>query len=76
MNLYRSYIDDRVRGGVTAQRKDWSSYGYVPVTWAEATPAADLGGGQPTGRAGPVPGQADVGGEAAGQPELGIAGDE
>src|SRR5262249_46077193 len=38
--------------------------------------AADPGGGQPAGRAGPLPGQPDVGGEVAGQVELGVAGDD
>ena len=39
-------------------------------------PAADPGRGQPAGRAGPLPGQPDVGGEVAGQAELGVAGEE
>jgi len=41
-----------------------------------AEPAADPGRGQPTGRAGPLPGQPDAGGEVAGQIELGVAGDD
>src|SRR6266851_7274107 len=41
-----------------------------------AEPAADPGGGQPAGRAGPLPGQPEVFGESAGQPELGVAGDD
>jgi len=38
-----------------------------------AEPAADPGGGQPAGRAGPLPGQPDIGGKVAGEPELGVA---
>ena len=41
-----------------------------------AEPAADPGRGQPAGRAGPLAGQADVGGEAAGEMQLGVAGDD
>src|ERR1019366_7581820 len=41
-----------------------------------AKPPADAGGKQPAGRAGPLPGQADVGGEVAGEPELGVGGDD
>jgi hypothetical protein len=40
-----------------------------------AEPAADPGGGQPASRAGALPGQPQVGGEVAGEAELGVAGD-
>jgi hypothetical protein len=36
---------------------------------------ADSGGGEPAGRGGAFPGAAQVGGERAGEPELGVAGD-
>src|SRR5437660_1791043 len=49
-------------------------YGQRAVDVTE-TPA-DPGGGQPAGRAGPLPGQADVGGEAAGEVQLGVGGDD
>ena len=39
-------------------------------------PAADPGGGQPAGRAGPLPGQPEVGSEAAGEVQLGVAGQD
>ena len=39
-------------------------------------PAADPRGGQQAGRAGPLPGQPQVGGQAPGEAELGIAGDD
>ncbi len=39
-----------------------------------AEPSPDPGGGQAAGRAGPLPGQPQVFGESAGQPELGAAG--
>src|SRR6516165_1588736 len=37
---------------------------------------ADPGGREPPGRAGPLPGQPQVGGEGPGQAELGVAGDD
>src|SRR5271165_6920885 len=37
---------------------------------------ADAGGGEAAGLAGLLPGQADVGGEVAGEAELGVAGDD
>ena len=39
-------------------------------------PAPDPGWGQAAGRAGPLPGQPDVGGQVAGEPELGVGGDD
>ena len=39
-------------------------------------PAADPGRGQPARRGGPFPGAAQVGGQRAGQAELGVAGDD
>ena len=41
-----------------------------------AEPAADPGGGEPAGRAGPLPGQPQVGGQVTGEAELGVAGEE
>src|ERR1700730_14090733 len=41
-----------------------------------AEPAADPGGGQGAGGGGAVPGQRDVGGQAAGEPELSVGGDD
>ena len=38
--------------------------------------AADAGGGEAAGRAGPLPGQPDVGGEVVGEVQLGVAGDD
>src|SRR5258708_40278216 len=37
-------------------------------------PAADAGGSEPAGRAGLLPGQAQVGGQVPGEPELGAGG--
>jgi hypothetical protein len=39
-------------------------------------PGPDSGRGEPAGSAGLLPGQADVGGEVADEPELGVAGDD
>jgi len=41
-----------------------------------AEPPPDPGGGEPAGRAGPLPGQPDVGGEVAGEMQLGVAGED
>jgi len=41
-----------------------------------AEPAPDAGGGQPAGRAGPLPGQPQIGGEVAGEPDLEVAGED
>src|SRR5438034_2831389 len=39
-------------------------------------PAADPGGSQASGRAGPLPGQPQVGGQVAGEIQLGVAGED
>ena len=41
-----------------------------------AEPPPDPGWGKPAGRAGPLPGQPQVGGEGPGEAELGVAGDD
>jgi len=41
-----------------------------------AKPTADAGGGKAAGWAGPLPGQPDIGGEVAGEVQLGVGGDD
>src|ERR1022692_3172317 len=74
-----------VRGGAAVPGSGWPSgagfagfrrtgrAGQVRADVPESS--ADPGGGEPAGRGGPFPGQAQVGGQRPGEAELGVAGD-
>ena len=57
-------------GGFRCAGGDGEHLAEVPVA------AADAGGGEAAGLAGLLPGQPDIGGEIAGEAELGVAGDD
>ncbi len=72
-----------VRFGVFADWVVWGGVGGFRCTGREAglraevaKSAADLGRGELLGRGRSLPGTAQVAGEGAGQPELGVAGDD